>query len=78
MCLPYTDLFTIDFTVRPGNDSEMVIEQLFDKLFKKALTHVLENTIAYHCDNLKCWSVGAAFPERDGPSGRTKKQSTLL
>ena len=72
MCLPYANLSAADFAERAGNNGESVLEQLFDKLFKKALTHVLNNTIVCHNDNFKkAWSVGAAFPWASITSGRT-------
>ena len=62
MCLPYANLSAIDFTERAGNNDKSVLEQLFDKLFKKALAHVENNTNKMHINEfLKCWSVGAAF-----------------
>ena len=62
MCLPYANFSAIDFAERSGNNSESVLEQLFDKLFKKALAHVENNTNKMHINEfLKCWSVGAAF-----------------
>ena len=62
MCLPYANLSAADFAERAGNNGESVLEQLFDKLFKKALAHVENNTNEMHINEfLKCWSVGAAF-----------------
>ena len=48
MRLPYANLSAADFTERAGNNGESVLEQLFDKLFKKALAHVKENTNYVH------------------------------
>ena len=62
MCFPYANLFAANFAERAGNNGESVLEQLFDKLFKKALAHVENNTNEMHINEfLKCWSVGAAF-----------------
>ena len=40
MCLPYTNLTSILFTETSRNDGVPALEQLFDKLIKKALAHV--------------------------------------
>ena len=48
MCFPYANLSAVDFAERAGNNGESVLEQLFDKLFKKALTHVENNTNEIH------------------------------
>lgn len=62
MRFPYANLSALGFTERAGNNGESVLEQLFGKLFKKALAHVENNTNEMHINEfLKCWSVGAAF-----------------
>ena len=62
MRFPYANLSAVGFAERAGNNGESVLEQLFDKLFKKALAHVENNTNEMHINEfLKCWSVGAAF-----------------
>ena len=40
MCLPYTNLTSILFAETSRNDGVTALEQLFDKLIKKALAHV--------------------------------------
>ena len=44
MRLPYANLSAADFAERAGNNGESVLEQLFDKLFKKALAHAENGT----------------------------------
>ena len=48
MRFPHANLSAIGFTERAGNNDEPILEQLFDKLFKKALTHVENNTNEIH------------------------------
>ena len=62
MCLPYADFSSVDFTERAGNNSESVLEQLSDKLFKKALAHVSNNKKIVHDDNLKSVERRSGFP----------------
>ena len=47
MRFPYENLSAVDFTERAGNNGEPVLEQLFDKLFKKALAHVEDKKELY-------------------------------
>ena len=79
MRLPHANLSAADFAERAGNNGEPVLEQLFDKLFKKALAHVENNTNEMHINEfLKCWSVGAAFLGQALHPVGLKKQSTLF
>ena len=78
MCLPYANLSPVDFAERAGNNGESVLEQLFDKLFKKALAHVENNKKIVHNDKLKSVERRSGFPWASITSGRTKKQSTLF
>ena len=59
MTLSYSNLTTIDVTKRTGNDDVAILEPLFDKLIKKALTNVL---YLLYVHNEKCFvcSVVAA------------------
>ena len=41
MTLSYSNLTTINITERSGNDDVTILEPLFDKLIKKALTNML-------------------------------------
>ena len=61
----------VDFTERTGNNSKSVLEQLFDKLFKKALAHVSNNKKIVHDDNLKSVERRSGFPWASITSGRT-------
>lgn len=48
MCLPFTDAFDVNVPVAGRNYDKAFVEQLFDDLIDKALSHDFHNRIDVH------------------------------
>ena len=73
MSFPDSNHTAIYFTECSGYNGVSILEPLFDKLIKKALTYVNKNMENHNMINKQVWSEGAVF-QSIHPVGN-KKQS---